>query len=386
MTEQPQGSSRVSQLDGLRGFAILSVLGLHYLNDSAHGPFGSFLYRFGCAFRLGWAGVDLFFVLSGFLIGGILLDARGAHNYFRVFYIRRLHRIIPIYFLWITLFVLIAILATGWVVHLLPMGQAGYRFIPLYYLFLQNYIQLPFGSFIWVWLAAAWSLGVEEQFYLLAPPLIRFLSRRTLNILLVSVILLAPLLRVLVYVYLRGGATAMYVWMPCRADSLAFGVLAAVFWRDGTIRRYYDSHPFAFKTSLAILVLAIPIFIKWLFDPYNIAMGLFGYSWLALLFTGLLLFCLLEPNGWWSTFLRTGFLREMGKLSYCIYLIHLAILHLAHRILLHALPRIYDLQGAAVSLLALVLTYIFATLSWTLFEHPLVRRGHSFTYKGANSQ
>jgi peptidoglycan/LPS O-acetylase OafA/YrhL len=164
MTEQGQGQSRISQLDGLRGIAILSVLGLHFLNDSAHGAFGSFLYRFGCAFRLGWAGVDLFFVLSGFLIGGILLDARGAHNYFRVFYIRRLHRIIPVYFVWITLFVLIVVLASGSVSHLMPIGRAGFRFIPLYYLFLQNYIQVPFASFMWIWLATAWSLGVESSF------------------------------------------------------------------------------------------------------------------------------------------------------------------------------------------------------------------------------
>jgi peptidoglycan/LPS O-acetylase OafA/YrhL len=100
MSDQPQSSSRIAQLDGLRGLAILLVLALHFLNDSNHGPFGSFLYRFGSAFRLGWAGVDLFFVLSGFLIGGILLDARSSSNYFSVFYIRRLHRIVPIFYLW----------------------------------------------------------------------------------------------------------------------------------------------------------------------------------------------------------------------------------------------------------------------------------------------
>jgi peptidoglycan/LPS O-acetylase OafA/YrhL len=380
---QRQGSPRISQLDGLRGLAILQVLGLHFLNDSSHGAFGSFLYRFGSAFRLGWAGVDLFFVLSGFLIGGILLDARGANNYFRVFYIRRLHRIIPVFYLWITLFVLIVALAGDSVSHLIPTVSAGFQYVPLYYLFLQNYIQLPFPSFIWVWLAAAWSLGVEEQFYLLAPPLIRFLSSKSLKLVLVSVIFVAPLLRIFVYFFVPSGPTAMYAWMPCRADSLAFGVLAAILWRDGSIRRWYSSHPLLFQTSLAILGLAIPVFIKWMFVPYTLPMGVFGYSWLALFFTGLLLLCLLEPNGLWSSFLRLGFLREMGKLSYCIYLIHLAILHLAHRIILHAPPRIYDLPGATVSFLAFALTYAAAKFSWTVFEHPLVRRGHAFKYHQA---
>ena len=96
MVAATEKSSRIAQLDGLRGIAILLVLGLHYLADSNHGPFGSFIYRFGCAFRLGWAGVDLFFILSGFLIGGILLEVRGADNYFSAFYIRRLHRIVPV--------------------------------------------------------------------------------------------------------------------------------------------------------------------------------------------------------------------------------------------------------------------------------------------------
>jgi peptidoglycan/LPS O-acetylase OafA/YrhL len=361
--------------------AILSVLGLHFLNDSAHGAFGSFLYRFGCTFRLGWAGVDLFFVLSGFLIGGILLDAREARNYFRVFYIRRLYRIIPIFYLWITLFVLIVVLAGDSVSHLIPTVSSWFQYVPFYYLFLQNYIQIPFASFIWVWLTAAWSLGVEEQFYLLAPPLIRFLSNRSLKLALVSVIFVAPLLRVFVYFFVPSGPTAMYTWMPCRADSLAFGVLAAVVWRDGSIRRWYCSHPLLFQISLTILALSIPIFIKLMFVPYTLPMGAFGYSWLALFFTGLLLFCLLKPDGLWSSFLRLAFLREMGKLSYCIYLIHLAILHLAHRIILGAPPRIYDVRGATVSLIAFALTYGIAKFSWTVFEHPLVRRGHAFMYQ-----
>jgi peptidoglycan/LPS O-acetylase OafA/YrhL len=376
-----KGSARISQLDGLRGIAILLVLALHFLSDSKHPPFGSFLYRFGAAFRLGWAGVDLFFVLSGFLIGGILFDARVAKNYFRVFYTRRLFRIVPIYYSWITLYVLVQVSAGAWLSHLIPADSSALRFVPLFYVFVQNYFEVPFGSLIWVWLTATWSLGVEEQFYLVAPPLIRFLSIKTLKTVLIATLFLAPILRVLVYFYAPDGHDAMYTWMPCRADSLAFGVLAAVMWREGAIRRWYDCHRRFFFISMAILGSAVPVFIKWKFDPHTLAMGAFGYTWLALFFTGLLLLCLLEPDGRWSSFLRMVFLREMGKLSYCMYIIHLAILNLSHRILLHSRPRIYDLPGAAVSLLALFLTYSIAKGSWIFFEHPLIRRGHSFTYR-----
>jgi peptidoglycan/LPS O-acetylase OafA/YrhL len=188
-------------------------------------------------------------------------------------------------------------------------------------------------------------------------------------------------LRVLVYRFLPNGGASMYVWMPCRADSLAFGVLAAMYWRDGTVRQWYATNRRLFLFVLAVLAAAIPFFIKWMFVPYTLAMGAFGFSWLAMLFTGLLLFSLLEPYGVWASFLRLGFLREMGKLSYCMYLIHLAILHLSHSIVLHSLPRIYDLPGAAVSLFAFFLTYGFAKISWVLFEHPLIRRGHKFIYR-----
>src|ERR1700690_2119982 len=87
----PMKSSRIPELDGLRGIAVLSVVCIHYIvvTPGAHAPIATFLQR---SVALGWSGVDLFFVLSGFLIGGILLDARGAPNYFKAFYARRFFR------------------------------------------------------------------------------------------------------------------------------------------------------------------------------------------------------------------------------------------------------------------------------------------------------
>jgi len=175
----------------------------------------------------------------------------------------------------------------------------------------------------------------------------------------------------------------MYVWMPCRADSLAFGVLAALLWREGKIATWYSAHRMRFYTLLIILALPIPAFIKWLFSPYSFAMGFLGYSWLAALFSCLLLLALLEPQGMWSRFLDWRFLREMGRLSYCIYLIHFLILGLCHSVILHRSPSIATAAGAAVTLLAFAITYGLAALSWRYFEHPLLRRGHLYQYKSA---
>ena len=82
---------------------MLAVVLYHYTIIGPGAPFNTMLYWGRAAFRLGWSGVDLFFVLSGFLIGGILLDARNSPRYFRTFYARRGFRILPLYFLWLAL-------------------------------------------------------------------------------------------------------------------------------------------------------------------------------------------------------------------------------------------------------------------------------------------
>src|SRR5271155_835486 len=111
--------------------------------------------------------------------------------------------------------------------------------------------------------------------------------------------------------------------MPCRADSLAMGMLVALLWREGRIQARYAAHRSSFYVLLAILASPIPFCIKWFFSPYLFWMGFIGYSWLALLFACLLALSLLEPHGAWSRNLQRPFLREMGRLSYCVYLIHL---------------------------------------------------------------
>jgi peptidoglycan/LPS O-acetylase OafA/YrhL len=384
----PSSSARIPQLDGLRGVAILLVIGTHYLHDWQRGAFDSLLNRVVSPFRLGWTGVDLFFVLSGFLIGGILLDNRAAKNYFSVFYLRRLHRIVPIYFLWITLYVLTIVFAGAWLANYIPLGAAPLHPVPYFYLFLQNYHNFPFAPLMWAWLGVAWSLGVEEQFYLLAPPLIRYLSLEKLRLCLLATLLIAPLLRVFVYFHIPDGFYFMYTWMPCRADSLALGVLAALFWRDGSIARWYAANRRLFFFALVLLLIPVVIlltpvsfFLKKSLLPHTVGMGTLGYSCFALLFTALLLLCLLEPAGLWSRFLRLGFLRELGTVSYCLYLIHFGTLYLAHGIILHARPRIYDLPGLGVTAFAFLLSYVLAKLSWIYFEQPLVRRGHSYQYE-----
>ncbi len=101
---RPGADGRIAELDGLRGLAILLVILCHYIGNPDHTALGFWPHRFLLAFSAGWSGVDLFFVLSGFQIGGSFLEARGAPHYFRAFYMRRVFRILPIYYFWTLLF------------------------------------------------------------------------------------------------------------------------------------------------------------------------------------------------------------------------------------------------------------------------------------------
>ena len=159
---------RVSQLDGVRGVAILLVLVWHYFGAQVVAEPKSILHYCTHALSLTWSGVDLFFVLSGFLIAGILLDHHNTSNYFRVFYLRRVCRIFPLYFLLLALFLCLSAtnLSTSpsfrWLLHdPFPIWS--------YATFTQNILMGARGGFGPHWLGITWSLAVEEQFYLFVP-------------------------------------------------------------------------------------------------------------------------------------------------------------------------------------------------------------------------
>src|ERR1700680_2364594 len=160
MTDRiPQG--RIPELDGLRGMAILLVLVGHYFAVPGIGE-ASLLN--GYWFRLGWTGVDLFFVLSGFLIGGILLDARNSPTYFKTFYARRFFRIIPIYYAWIALYIVLIAVAGPTVQahpHFGEKPPLDFR-IYAHFVFLQNLEFLHLAvltGLAWAWFGPTWSLA-----------------------------------------------------------------------------------------------------------------------------------------------------------------------------------------------------------------------------------
>ena len=368
---------RIPELDGLRGQAILLVMVGHYFSVPG---VGSVSLLNGYWFRLGWTGVDLFFVLSGFLIGGILLEARGSSNYFKTFYARRFFRIIPLYYAWILLYVILAPLLRIFLSERIGPVQPIDGSILAHLFFLQNFHEfLKTGASFW-WFSSTWSLAVEEQFYLVAPLLVRYLSKRSLATVLVLVALAAPVLRFVVRNYFADGAWLAYRLMPCRADALAVGMLAALIWSSPRARVWLEQHTLILYGLFTFLFYGVAYLWRWYSDPMLLLTQTAGYTVIALFFAALLLLVLTERAFLLSAVMRLGFLRELGGISYCVYIIHTAVYFFCHQLILHTLPVVTDVRAALVTLLAALLTYGIAKLSWKYFEQPQLRRGHDFQY------
>lgn len=242
--------------------------------------------------ELSWSGVDLFFVLSGFLIGGILLDAKDSPNYYRTFYLRRFHRILPLYAVWMGIFVLSVA-----VVDFTGARQFSHVFndsIPLWSfpVFVQNFLQTARHTFGSDWMDVTWSLAVEEQFYLLLPLLIRVFDRRRLVLLTAVAIAMAPAWRLLLQA-LGNPVQGPYTLLPCRADALGMGVLIAVtmrtdwLWSKLTARRHY------LYGALAILLGGVVLLLRW---PARTVLNGPGFTWLAATYACILLLTLINPG------------------------------------------------------------------------------------------
>jgi peptidoglycan/LPS O-acetylase OafA/YrhL len=374
----------IPELDGLRGTAIFLVVVYHYLEQQgtvAPGSLTSILQR---VVLMGWSGVDLFFVLSGFLIGGILLDARNSPTYFRTFYTRRFFRIIPVYYVWILAYVVLIGVAGPALRARSNSGLIMALGMPIFshFFFLQNLMVIPFAGLAGAWFSHLWSLAVEEQFYLVSPVVVRLFSMRLLTIFLACVIGAAPLLRVVLWAA-HTDPWLVSVLMPCRADSLAVGVLAAVLWRRERFREWLSDHGGILYAFLAALFAGVVALWKWSPQSQTWGMESIGFTWLALFYVLILLLALVRREDPIARLARMAWLRELGRVSYCVYIIHLAVNVICHSLLRRASPATSDWRGVATTLFAASATYGIAWCSGKLFEGPLVRLGHSYKYQPA---
>ena len=382
--------SRIQELDGLRGIAVTLVVVSHYLylgpspGDHPLGAARLYLW-FQRFFAIGWSGVDLFFVLSGFLIGGILLDARESPSYYRTFYMRRFYRILPLYYLWVLGYLFVMVTSRSWLIAFLKIfpGAPPDASVLWLFTFIQNVKFESYATLGWFWLSPTWSLAVEEQFYLIAPLLIRRLTRRALFAVMCAVIVAAPLVRMWVRSHLLSqpvGLEQTYTLLPCRADALALGVLAALLWRDESFRKWLSRNTTTLQVLAAVFMCGVIGLGYWSPSNFSLAMESVGYTWLALFYALVLLLVLEKPLGLVGSFARLKGLRELGRVSYCIYLIHFAAGWMVRALFESLVMHLAIWQWSALGSVAAILVYFFARASWRDIESPLLRRAHAYQY------
>src|SRR5690348_6797633 len=330
---------RIQQLDSVRGLAVLMVL-LHNTDK----------YQYtGLVARNGWMGVDLFFVLSGFLITGILLDTKDTDGYFRNFYARRCLRIWPLYYC--------AILFMFVVVPFLRPSEASRIFEPRsmpwwsYFVYLQNFLVPSITSATGL-LGVTWSLAVEEQFYAVWPIVVRYCSEAKLRKITITLICFSPILRF----YLVHRGYNVYSNTFCRLDGLMMGALLAVMFRSKMFSREAYVCP-----AWVILLIALP---SALITSGRVQWAV--YSFTALTSVSFLYVALCSKQKWLQAIMANRFLIYTGTISYGIYLLE--------KIPSDAALSLHLVRHPALVLpLTAAATYGLAILSWNLLEKPFLR-------------
>jgi peptidoglycan/LPS O-acetylase OafA/YrhL len=358
------------ELDTLRGIAVLLVLFFHgfyfaTLADRFHGPVRWFVM----ATDMGWMGVNLFFVLSGFLITGILLDGRNDSGYYRRFYVRRALRILPAYYGFLLL--LFAIVRLG-----LVNRQTSWQFLGVSLVYLSN-VSILFG--VPSQYGALWSLSVEEHFYLLWPAAVRNVSRRFLAWTCVLIIVVCPLLRAFYY-WRHYEYGAGYTWLV--ADGLAWGALLALLARGKVSSRRGMARfgAICLAGTAGLVVVLLPFGIA---SSRTMAGGLLIVSVINSFFAGALALALVLGSGPWKGVFNLRVLKFFGEISYGLYLVEMLAFDVVDRILGHWGLQVSHTRGSfAVVLLRFALAATLATtvayLSRRYYEEPFLRLKHKF--------
>jgi peptidoglycan/LPS O-acetylase OafA/YrhL len=351
---------RVKELDGLRALAILLVVAWHYLGVGDGS--GSIPQRI---FMVGRSGVDLFFVLSGYLITGILLANAGSSNYFSTFYARRSFRILPIYAVMLVIYLIGRQL--GGSAPILFNGSLPWW---SYAIGLQNIWMTIEQSYGAAWLAGTWSLAIEEQFYLIFPLVVYFAPSRALPRLLIALLVLCPVGRMIVYGL--EDRLGYYVLMPLRADILAIGALIAWLEFSGSIS---SSTRRIFQVVFWSTAGFFPIF-AWFVELSDFTMAMWGHTYLVALY-GSMVFIVLDRKGAPQlAFLRSRLAAFFARISYALYLNHGGMLTLVFLAAGYDYRTILSWQGAALTVCAFAISVSICSASYRIIEGPLIRTAH----------
>lgn len=361
MTER---SEHIPELDGIRGIAILMVIGFH-LMQSMPGVQARLPHSLNVVSRLGQTGVDLFFVLSGFLITSILLRHRLEEGILKKFWGRRVLRIFPLYYaalIFVQLFPEVRTLPQS--------GSAGDSWLWLYLANIPPTFQNVDTS-----LPHFWSLSVEEQFYLFWPLLVCWLTPGATLRMCLGLIVAAPIIRA---IFVTQGWSTFYA-LPCRIDSLAAGA-----WLAGLVHLKLISTATLYRLRPMIFVLCV-VSAGWFAlasGAGNVSSQIFKQSVASVVYLWLVAVAVLpERKSVLSVILRSRFLSVPGKYSYGLYVIHPLAIACVNQ---QTIPGFSTFGRAVISIsMVACITCIGTGLSWLLIEQPFLSLKKYFTYSSS---
>jgi len=354
-------------LDGLRGIAVLLVMFYHFVHLPEVSGNKTDL-QFNNVLLSGWVGVDLFFVLSGFLITRILINSKDSPSYFSSFYLKRFLRIFPLYYLY--LLISFCIVLPYSYAHLNGAEQAKVLVAQhsqvWFWLYLSNIKQMFNGVFFGAGVGHLWSLAIEEQFYIMWPLIIYFFPLNTVKKIAAAIIGGALLLRIIM-AFMHVDPQLIYVFTFTRIDALALGTLVAILSMQG-----YAFNFKKIKTAIPVLVL-LSVIILYFFGPraehhpvmYTVGLSVFGICF-ALVIALLQSATPFRFRGIFSSRLFVF----LGKYSYALYIFH----PLVRQVLMRFMGNPKVIMGTQVPwelmfiLIGCLVSVGVALLSWNLYE------------------
>jgi peptidoglycan/LPS O-acetylase OafA/YrhL len=361
-------ANRIPELDGIRGLALIMVLIYHLINNQillTDNP-SQFEIIIRKLSYFTWSALDLFFVLSGYLIAKVLIENKSSENYFRTFYIRRILRIMPLFYL---LLLCYYILRTTGIAD--PEGFLFNNELPLwsYFVYIQNYMMAYSGTYGAKILTPTWSLGLDEQFYLLLPAILYFFKKEWIPYAVVPLIIAAPIFR---------ASTDMFYMkilpFQMRMDGLFIGVLLAYFVCEKELLRRTIGKG---KLILAVILVLLTLIF---FLTYFNKIGELNHSLFNVVFALLILSAISFRKGLLSKLLSSRVLQFFGFVSYGTYLFHQFISGILHATILNQQPRLSNLADFGVTMLTLVLSILVGFLLHLYIEKPLIKLGHVIKY------
>jgi peptidoglycan/LPS O-acetylase OafA/YrhL len=378
ISSHPAKQSYIPELDGVRGIAILAVMSLHFFAAEIHVAQNGVERLLEEITGYGMWGVDLFFVLSGYLITGLLADTRESQNYFSAFYMRRTLRIFPLYYG--VIFLLVVVIPRSLLERYAP-EALQIREVQLWlWSYLTNVYVAKQGSYAIPYVSHFWTLAIEEHFYLMWP-LVVWLARRRTALVVAIVLSLGALASRIVLAFTTSNDLWAHVFTPCRLDTLCIGAAFALWVRGpegwAVLKRAVKCLPIVVLAMLALMARHSQG------ASHQVALAI--KEFLLAILCGVFVSTSAWPSGWRPirSALRWRPLMLMGKYSYGLYVFHGIIAsYLGIHLGAAYFARFAGSHTGGLFLQALVgslLSILIAVASYHAYETPFLRLKRKFS-------